>query len=319
MATKTGVDVYEEHTEVFRTAVADSFLVASRTRCETLGEGATIHARAQDSFSLVYMLDHLPRHHFWSDECRVHVPDLERRSLHIMDLRASGNARFASKFDTLNIAIPRTALSALAEQTGCRAPTDLRVPVAWTTRDPVVESLESGLLHAISAGPALDPMVGDHVMLAMLTHVAIRYGGMQKPSPRQLGELAPWQLDRAKELMASDLAAPMALAEVARHIRVSPSHFSRAFKASTGLAPSAWLLGLRLDRAKDLLRASDLPIADVAALCGFADQSHFTRTFSKSMGQAPGAWRRSYRRPGIAISPSPSIPIQQPQRSGKTR
>jgi AraC family transcriptional regulator len=296
MQAKKGVDVYDEHTEVFRTALGDSFVVASRTRCATLGPGATIYARAQDSFSLVYMLDPLPRHEFWSDECRVHVPDLARGSLHIMDLRASGNARFASKFDTLNIAIPRTALAALAEQTDCRAPTDLRVPEPWTTRDPVIDSLESGLLHAISAGPDMDPLVGDHLLLALLAHVAIQYGGMRKPSPRQLGELAPWQLQRAKDLMGSNLGARVAIPEIARHCRVSPSHFSRAFKVSTGRAPGEWLLELRIARAKDLLRTSDRSLAEIADHCGFADQSHFTRTFSRRVGQAPGTWRRNHRR-----------------------
>jgi AraC family transcriptional regulator len=295
MRSSKGVDVYDEHTELVRSAVDDSYLIASRTRCRSLGEGAAIHARAQDSFSLVYMIEHLPRHQFWSDEGRMQVPDLTRGSLHIMDLRASGNALFSSTFDTLNIAIPRATLATLAEQTGHRAPTDLRVPVAWTSRDPVIESLEPALLHAISAGPTLEPLVVDHLLLALATHVAIRYGGMRKPSSRP-GALAAWQVRRAKELMEADLAAGVSLAAIARDCRVSPSHFSRAFKASTGVAPSDWMLGLRIERAKALLRTSDLSLSDIANQCGFADQSHFTRRFTQSVGQSPGTWRRTYRR-----------------------
>lgn len=293
---KTGIDIFEEPTEVFRTAVEDSFIVASRSRCESLGAHATIHAQAQDSFSLAYLLNPLPRHEFWSDEGREQVPDLPRSSLHFMDLRAGGNARFGSTFDTLNILIPRKVLAELAEQIGCPPPNDLRESVAWTTRDPVIESLEQGLLQAISAGPTMDPLVGDHLNLALVTHVAIRYGGMRKPSPSLLGALARWQLQRAKEMMASNLAQRVSLVHIARHCEISPSHFSRAFKASTGLTPSGWLVRLRIDRAKDLLRESAASLAEVAAQCGFADQAHFTRTFSRYLGSSPGAWRRAHRR-----------------------
>ena len=296
MSRKSGVDVFEEHTEVFRTPVEDSFIVASRSRCESLGGHATIHAKAQDSFSLAYLLDHLPRHEFWSDEGREQVPDLPRSSLHFMDLRAGGNARFGSTFDTLNILIPRKVLVVLAEQIGCPPPNDLREPVAWTTRDPVIESLEQALLHAISAGPTMDPLVGDHLNLALVTHVAIRYGGMRKPSPTLLGALARWQLQRATEMMASNLAQRVSLVHVARHCDISPSHFSRAFKVSTGLSPSSWMMRLRIHRAMDLLRESGASLADVGSQCGFADQAHFTRTFSRHVGVSPGSWRRAHRR-----------------------
>jgi AraC-like DNA-binding protein len=213
-----------------------------------------------------------------------------------MDLRAGGNARFGSTFDTLNVLMPRKVLAVLADQIGSPPPHDLREPVAWTTRDPVIESLEQGLLHAISAGPTMDQLVGDHLNLALVTHIAIRYGGMRKPSPSLLGTLARWQLQRATEIMASNLGQRVSLVNVARHCDVSPSHFSRAFKASTGLTPSSWMLRLRIDRAKDLLRQSGASLAEVASRCGFADQAHFTRTFSRYLGVSPGAWRRAHRR-----------------------
>lgn len=281
---------------MFRTPVEDSFIVASRSRCESLGGHAAIHAKAQDSVSLAYLLDHLPRHEFWSDEGRERVPDLPRSSLHFMDLRAGGNARFGSTFDTLNILIPRKVLAVLAEQIGCPPPTYLREPVPWTTRDPVIESLEQGVLHAISAGPTMDQLVGDHLNLALVTHVAIRYGGMRKPSPSLLGALSRCQLQRATEMMSSSLAQRISLVHVARHCDVSPSHFSRAFKVSTGLTPSSWMLRLRIDRAQDLLREGCASLADVASQCGFADQAHFTRTFSRYVGVSPGCWRRAHRR-----------------------
>jgi AraC family transcriptional regulator len=56
-----------------------------------------------------------------------------------------------------------------------------------------------------------------------------------------------------------------------------------------------WLLQRRVDKAKQLLRSANLPLSEVAALCGFAHQSHFTRVFSQSIGVSPGRWRRHHR------------------------
>jgi transcriptional regulator GlxA family with amidase domain len=48
----------------------------------------------------------------------------------------------------------------------------------------------------------------------------------------------------------------------------------------------------RVDRAKDLMRATGTPLAEIAFACGFADQSHFTRMFSQATGMTPREWRR---------------------------
>ena len=73
---------------------------------------------------------------------------------------------------------------------------------------------------------------------------------------------------------------------------LSGHHFSRAFRHSTGVAPHQWLLQRRIEKAKQLLRQSRLPLSEVAAVCGFAHQSHFTRAFARLVGVSPGRWRR---------------------------
>jgi AraC-like DNA-binding protein len=295
-AGQQGVDVFVEHAEKCHAPIGTTSVIASHTSCVTLGAGATIHAKAQDSYSLVYMIENLPRHEFWSDEGREAVPDLRRTSMHLMDLRASGNARFSSTFNTLNILIPREALATLAEQTGRERPVDFRLPRAWTFRDPVVEGFETSILQAIHLEPAIDPLVRDHLLLALVSHLATRYGGLRTPPASMAGAMSSWQLRRAQELMAANLTQRVVLAEIARQCDMSPTHFSRAFRASTGQPPSEWLLTYRVDSARDLLRTGNGSLADIANQCGFADQAHFSRTFSRVAGESPGAWRRRYRR-----------------------
>lgn len=131
--------------------------------------------------------------------------------------------------------------------------------------------------------------------MALVTHTAHAYAGMQSGARLLRGGLAPWQARRAQEMIAADLAGETPLAEVAAACGLSASHFARAFRKTTGLPPHAWLLQARVERAKALLRRAEGTIADVAQACGFADQSHLTRVFTHRVGLSPGAWRRLCR------------------------
>lgn len=129
--------------------------------------------------------------------------------------------------------------------------------------------------------------------MAVGVHVAKTYGGM-KPLARPVrGGLAPWQMNLVRDKLTANLAGDVSLGELANDCGVSISHFSRAFRQSTGSLPHQWLLRHRVDQAKTLLRDRSLPLSDVAVFCGFADQSHFTRVFTRLNGISPGAWRRS--------------------------
>lgn len=104
--------------------------------------------------------------------------------------------------------------------------------------------------------------------------------------------LAPWQERKAKEMLARSLQTRLFIADVAQQCAMSRSHFSRAFKKTTGMSPQEWSLDLRIRRAKELLADETLPISLISLECGFADQSHFSRMFSKLTGTTPLRWRR---------------------------
>lgn len=123
-------------------------------------------------------------------------------------------------------------------------------------------------------------------------HLLERYHQPAANSPGRQS-LAPWQERKAKEILARSLNARMFIADVAEQCAMSRSHFSRAFKKTTGMSPQEWSLDLRVRRAKELLADESLPIALISLECGFADQSHFSRMFSKLTGTTPMRWRQS--------------------------
>ena len=107
--------------------------------------------------------------------------------------------------------------------------------------------------------------------------------------------LAPWQLRRIVEYLDAHLPGRVELAHLAALVDLSQAHFSRAFKASTGMAPYRWQLDARVRRAQGLLIDTSASLDQVAEATGFADAVHFGRTFRKLTGATPAAWRRDRR------------------------
>ncbi|HUO66238.1 MAG TPA: AraC family transcriptional regulator [Gammaproteobacteria bacterium] len=209
----------------------------------------------------------------------------------IYDLRQQPVADIRDPAHSLMFYLPRAALNALAAEAGAAPIDELRYERAVGIDDAVVRQLLSAVLPAIGQPEHAHPLFLDHLVLAVASHVAYTYGGIRARQRPRTGGLAGWQVKRATELMTVSLRDAPGLAELAQACGLSPRHFARAFRQSTGLTPHRWLLRHRVQQAKGLLGTA-LPLAEIALRCGFADQSHFTRVFSQEAGLSPGQWRR---------------------------
>ncbi|WP_300649789.1 AraC family transcriptional regulator [Hydrogenophaga sp.] len=109
------------------------------------------------------------------------------------------------------------------------------------------------------------------------------------PQPRQPDEA---NLSLVIERLADDVAHAPTLDELAALSGTSRYTLVRQFGRSHGLPPMAWLMQLRLQRARDRI-AAGWTLADTALSCGFSDQSHLTRLFTRQFGHTPGAWRKA--------------------------
>jgi AraC family transcriptional regulator len=107
------------------------------------------------------------------------------------------------------------------------------------------------------------------------------------------GGLARWQSRAAIEYINANLGSRLTLAEIAKVVRLSNSHFSRAFKISHGISPWAYIIMARVERAKRMIRATREPLSQIASASGFADQAHLCRAFRRWVGVSPGIWRRA--------------------------
>lgn len=102
---------------------------------------------------------------------------------------------------------------------------------------------------------------------------------------------AGMKVRQALELIDANLGGRLTLAYIAQLLGMSPYHLAHLFKRSVGVAPHQYVMQRRVERAKELLLSSDLPIADIALLVGCANQSHFSALFHRATGVSPYAYR----------------------------
>jgi len=93
------------------------------------------------------------------------------------------------------------------------------------------------------------------------------------------------------ELMEANIAEPLTLVELSRFAGLSRRHVERLFRQYLGRSPARYYLDLRLDRSRQLLMQSDMPIVDVAIACGFVSASHFSKCYRELYGRSPKADR----------------------------
>jgi len=110
-------------------------------------------------------------------------------------------------------------------------------------------------------------------------------------------------LRRARDRMDRDYAEPLDLAAVAACAGVSKFHFLRRFAATYGTTPAAYLAERRIERAQDLLRATNLTVTEVCGLVGYQSLGSFSTKFCQLVGVSPSAYQARFALPG-----APKIP-----------
>nr|WP_246544736.1 GlxA family transcriptional regulator [Ancylobacter dichloromethanicus] len=104
-------------------------------------------------------------------------------------------------------------------------------------------------------------------------------------------------LARAVRLMETAIEQPLGIAAVANRLGVSSRQLERLFQRHLGVSPAAYQLRLRLERARELLRLSPLPVTDVGLACGFQSAAHFSTAYARHFGRPPSRERRGAAAP----------------------
>lgn len=196
-----------------------------------------------------------------------------------------GEAEYAS------LLLSPAALARAASEAGLGASFEIRA--RCSERDPVVSQVAKALLAEMDSGGICGRLYVESLANLFAVHL-LRHYSVSEPVPaRSGGGLSGQRLRRVIDYMSENYEQDLSLADLAAEAEVSPFHFAREFKKSTGYAPHQYLRKLRVERAKRMLVESDLPLVEVGLRAGFSHQSHFTKVFRQLTGMTPNSYRDS--------------------------
>jgi AraC family transcriptional regulator len=153
--------------------------------------------------------------------------------------------------------------------------------------DPTFHHIAMALRAGVQTGAALDRMYGEALSTALGVHLLREYGAAVLGPKKRYGRLPREKLVRAVEYIQDQLGTDLTVSGIAQAVYMSPYHFTRLFKKSTGQSPYEYVVEARVRKAKELLTTGKFTISEVAIHVGFADQSHLTRHFKRVFGLPP--------------------------------
>ncbi len=199
-------------------------------------------------------------------------------------------------FEKINLYIPQRFFRDAAEQYRRAGHRRQDRPLrALAFQDPMIAETVATLLRGMEAGAP--DLYAEAATQWLATHLLAAHGrGIGLEDRRLPGTITDKRLARVLDAMSARFAEPLSLGDLAAEAGVSKFHFTRLFRAATGLTPHGFLVELRLDAGRALLTTTDLSVAVIAARCGFARAAYFGTAFTRRFGAAPTAFRSQGKR-----------------------
>jgi AraC family transcriptional regulator len=163
--------------------------------------------------------------------------------------------------------------------------------------DGLLEQLALALL-ATARNDATSPNDGIYAdqLVRMITMHLLRHhstGATSASNHYTVTNMGHARMVHVRDFIESSLGEDLALERLAAEAGIAVHAFAAAFTKAFGTPPYRYVIQRRVERAKTILRQTDLPISRIAYETGFASQSHLATTFKREVGQTPGDYRRS--------------------------
>ncbi|MBB4932951.1 AraC family transcriptional regulator [Lipingzhangella halophila] len=158
-------------------------------------------------------------------------------------------------------------------------------------RDAVVLAIAARLKRAHVHDTCLDGVYASSLAHRLAEHLVTYYCGIRPDRGRPRGGLDRARLRRVTEVVDARVDEPLTISDLAAAAHLSPFHFARSFKESTGMAPHEFVTTRRMERAKALLMRGGLSAPEVAYRMGFSNLRHFRQMLYRCTGFMPGELR----------------------------
>ncbi|WP_448955015.1 helix-turn-helix domain-containing protein [Labrys neptuniae] len=159
--------------------------------------------------------------------------------------------------------------------------------------DKQAHTLALWIQRELEHGDACTPETLDALVTVYSTHLLRNYSSFSQRSPVPInGGLLPTAWGRVKDFIYDNLEESLTVEQLALIARLSPSHFMRAFKQTTGQSPHQFVIAARLAHARALTLNTDMPFSLIAKSAGFTNNSHMTALMKRIWGVTPSEIRR---------------------------
>lgn len=204
------------------------------------------------------------------------------------------DARNEMPLQSMQIYVRQAAVEEIAAEMTKGDPRKIEIIPRFAVFDRLLGQLAVGLCEAARDPVPCPPLYVDHLAGAFAARLVKEHSAARLKAPSATQGLSSRQLKSVFDYIESNIQAALSLRDLATVTRLSPNHFARLFKQSTGLTPYNYVLRRRVARAQLLLSRTDASIAQIAADSGFGDQTHLTRAFKRLIGATPGSYRKSH-------------------------
>uniref|UniRef100_A0A832H4N3 AraC family transcriptional regulator n=1 Tax=Oscillatoriales cyanobacterium SpSt-402 TaxID=2282168 RepID=A0A832H4N3_9CYAN len=200
-------------------------------------------------------------------------------------------ARWDSDDHFLQIRIMSHFIQNVANETMDRNSDRLELLPVFQIRDPQLEALALMLLAELQQENAGSRFYIESLTNVLAVHLLRQYTTTKPHVPIYEGGLSQRQLMQVLDYINDHLHQEIKLADLAALLGISQFHFCHLFKQSTAITPYQYLLQQRIERAKQLLKQTELSIMDIALSCGFSSHSHLSKQFRQLTGTTPRMYR----------------------------
>ena len=201
--------------------------------------------------------------------------------------------RAETDFDVVACAIDSGLVSALDSELGRRPTGELRLQLHF--QDPAAQQLMTLLLADANEGFSTEKLYTEYLAQALAVRMLYQDRQTRPENNNRTASALPRHLLRRIIERMRCFSCDLSLQTLANESGYSRVHFVRMFRAATGYSPHNYVLNLKLERARELLRNPSISLIDIALDCGFSSHSHMSRIFLKFVGVTPSAYRRSLR------------------------
>jgi AraC family transcriptional regulator len=156
-----------------------------------------------------------------------------------------------------------------------------------------VEQISLMLLDELKNGGSAGHLYVDALTNALSVQLLRNFSALKPQITSCEGGLSDRQIRQIADYIHENLAQEIKIAELAELTRMSHFYFSRLFKQAIGVSPHQYVIQQRLERAKHLLKTTELPVMEVAISCGFSSHSHLGKLIRQHTGLSPKAYRIS--------------------------